>query len=115
MQTNQPPTGQKTLSVLLDEIEARANGATLAPWVYNHEKIEARSAADELIADCDCPVWFHRPERQRNAKFIAAARSDVPALILAHREARTRYFDSVGGQPDLMAVYDDAISAIIAR
>ena len=50
-----------------------------------------------------------------DADFIASSRTDVPNLVKGHREARTRYYDSVGGDPKLMAEYDAALAAILAQ
>ena len=65
----------------IDEIEARANAATPGPWAVLQfdEDMPATQvkAVSGYGASCD---WEH------DATFIAAARTDVPALIARVRE-----------------------------
>jgi hypothetical protein len=88
----------KTLEDLA-EIEARANAATEGPWACINEpelsSVVATSMPDTdgkhygiaLIPhwspECDSIDWNVKAD---NAKFIAAARTDVPALIAALRD-----------------------------
>jgi hypothetical protein len=79
------------------EIEARASAATEGPWIPKHAKTayladgtsehEARSiATGETVAH----VLDSRDgtQRGRDLKFIAAARSDIPALVAEVRRMR---------------------------
>lgn len=86
----EPPTQmdgqtQKTLTERLDQIESRANAATPGPWTEDWGRVrdgECRSICcvpDQL--DWDIEPWVS------NKPFIAAARSDVPALVKALRRA----------------------------
>lgn len=60
----------------LDEIEARANAATPGPWTPQTIRLyDGVDLPDETVAQ-----W------QRDAVFIAHARTDVPALIARVRE-----------------------------
>jgi hypothetical protein len=73
----------------LDEIEARANAATPGPWKYCADS-DAIKGTNALIV---------RGARSNSGPFIAAARTDVPALIARVRELeaeceRTRIFGS---------------------
>lgn len=66
------------------EIEARAQAATAAPWVYDEDTIQhAVPGADPVLACC----WWGDPA---TTEFIAHARTDVPRLIAALRESRAR-------------------------
>ena len=60
----------------LDEIEARANAATPGPWTP--QTIRLIDGVD--LPDATVAQW------QRDAAFIAAARTDVPALSARVRE-----------------------------
>lgn len=88
----------------LDEIEARAKAASDGPWVEDdgwvHSEPQNRACMEWIrkklagktpskprpvtaVARCE-QDW---PDFQENADFIAAARTDVPALCRALREA----------------------------
>ena len=84
------PKGTETLvSVLLDSVESRLNGVTEGPW------------AD---ANCgnECCVWIASAEDSdgqlagvdtiANAKFMAHARTDVPALVALARQQDAKLF-----------------------
>lgn len=87
------------MPVDLDQLEALANAATQGPW-HVHEEGFGRLgrptvyATDEelrYIANCrDLPTHEdHAPTDDRaNARFIAAARTAVPALIAEVRRLR---------------------------
>ena len=60
----------------LAEIEARANAATPGPWWPEHRGVMAEGV--EIVDDCAVAGWDAYPENQA---FIAAARTDVPALV----------------------------------
>ena len=70
----------------LDEIEARANDATPGPW--RHEGQRVRGVCE--IAFCGLTAATDGPtgtlDYTRNARFIAHARTDVPALVARVRE-----------------------------
>lgn len=77
--------GQKSLSVILDETEQRANAATKGPWSKDWGRVRD-GECDDI---CNVPRghdWQIEPWIS-NAEFIAAARSDVPALVKALRHA----------------------------
>lgn len=84
---------QQSLTQLLDQIEARANAATPGPWrfakhwgPYNWQGAILHDGKGvynlEVLQMATCT-----PERDANGSFIAAARSDVPKLVEALREA----------------------------
>ncbi|MBB0990067.1 hypothetical protein G6009_00995 [Dietzia sp. SLG510A3-30A2] len=66
-----------TISERLDEIQARADKATDGPWEVDPLWCQAieRNGGSEVV------VCFE----DANTEFIAAARSDVPALVAALR------------------------------
>ena len=75
-----------SISNRLDQIEARADAATEGPWekhtVNGWEMVVSYStdAMIQLVAE------FRHKERDLNdAEFIAASRTDVPALVAALR------------------------------
>ena len=71
------------LDLDLDAIEARAAAATEGPWSRDDEHSLS-------VAICYTPhVWaLAHSGTEANAEFIAHARTDVPALVAALREAR---------------------------
>lgn len=73
----------------LQEIEARANAATWGPW-------EALSDGTVMADSEEGPlgVFVADVNKLTDAEFVADARTDIPALIAALREAReeARYF-----------------------
>lgn len=91
-QPTRPP--QKSLTELLDLIEQRANAATPGPWTHRKLHgvggfVEAKNLAvkkaygQEILGDDYFPELSH----SKDCDFIAAARSDVPALVKALRRA----------------------------
>lgn len=67
----------------LDAIEARAAAATPGPWATSSEwSVRTGARDDELVA---CVQY---KDHGRDAEFIAAARSDVPALVAELRALR---------------------------
>lgn len=87
----------------LEAIEALATAATPGPWTLddtNYDDLQrptrfagpvviyADSDCDiHPVADCSCNHTCREEEAQRsNATFIAAARTDIPALLTALRE-----------------------------
>jgi len=109
----------KTLEDLA-EIEARANAATEGPWACINEpelsSVVATSMPDTdgkhygiaLIPhwspECDSIDWNVKAD---NAKFIAAARTDVPALCAALREAWERIAELEGALAEWYLASDD--------
>lgn len=69
----------------VDAMEERARAATPGPWVGKF------SVADgdffiEQHGDEDAPAWpIESVLRKSDASFIAAARTDIPALLASHR------------------------------
>ena len=88
----------------LDQIEARANAATEGPWTPDeYTEVDpdgfyelSRVIAPDPDGDDRCAIGVvHTGILRPDADFIAAARTDVPALVAAlravldlHREAR---------------------------
>lgn len=90
----------------LDSIEARANAATDGPWVVKHEPAwEADNVQHPDVITVGAQMWEADDEPMTvclvstdheddpvdvlgDAEFIAHARTDVPALVAALREAR---------------------------
>jgi hypothetical protein len=67
----------------LDAIEARAAAATPGPWTTSSEwSVRTGARDDELVA---CVQY---KDHGRDAAFIAAARTDVPALVAECRALR---------------------------
>lgn len=66
----------------LDEIEARANGATPGPWgEWASDKENGISPAASIEVDI-CRAG-QTPEDAENLYFISRARTDVPTLVAA--------------------------------
>jgi hypothetical protein len=83
-----------TLTERISAIEARANAATEGPWNWNqhgdgenkgHYYVHTASGGHGYLEVAECPPYMTHDEP--NAYFIAAARSDVPALCSALRLA----------------------------
>lgn len=70
------------LNQLIDEIEARANAATVGPWYSdeNRELVCAESVCAEYDLIAIAEMLVH-DDNIVNAEFIAHSRQDVPALI----------------------------------
>lgn len=86
----------KTVYVDLDEIEARASEALPGPWQRNGVRSIVREDSI-VITGGDGQAYFFAPIGRtgadhaaaiRDAKFIAAARADVPALVAEVRRLR---------------------------
>ena len=117
----------------LDAIEARANAASDGPWIVVHEPAwEADDVQHPDVIKVGAPLYVGDDEPFTvclvstdyeddpvdvlgDAEFIAHARTDVPALVAALREARAKveamrsWID--GAKVDLDG-YDDARAAI---
>lgn len=85
-ESTSPP--QKPLSVLLDEIEQRANAAKPGPWIHHHGWAEPCLDPDvserhphwcEITGEDGLSINGHFGVE--TSSFIAAARSNVPALV----------------------------------
>ena len=86
----------------LDEIEARAAAATPGPWKLIEEPYRGRTASREggwlgqIVGVGSGSVVYRGPdsfeavESRHDADFIAAARTDVPALVAAVRTLQDR-------------------------
>ena len=72
----------------LDEIERRANAATPGPWRDKHQVCSEvwGQAPDSQTCSMQIARIGHAQFDPLNAAFIAAARTDVPALIARVRE-----------------------------
>lgn len=76
----------------LDAIEKRAGAATLGPWRIrrpDHDSPEGPTLVEGpyfLRAHVESPDFAH--DTRPDAEFIAAARSDVPALVAEVRRLR---------------------------
>ena len=82
----------------LDEISARANAAAPGPWCYDYQEkhvhgnptnvLRAAAVGQRIHSPSDLP-WIadiganeiYDEQRRANADFIAAARTDIPALV----------------------------------
>lgn len=86
----------------LAEIEARANAATKGNWQQSHRRTPSDQFSTQVYVDDGEPVasihWRPMPpdengvirtEREANAAFIAAARTDVPDLVAEVRRLRS--------------------------
>ena len=69
----------------LDEIEARANAATPGPW-YGNRNCGVYAVNVGQVAGTGCGCCTKSRLTDEDAAFIAAARTDVPALIARVRE-----------------------------
>lgn len=82
----------KGLELDLDAIEKRAAEATPGPWEVRSSSIAVKD--DKAPYVCTVPGRHSVPQwatwMRCNGPFIAAARTDVPALVAALREARAR-------------------------
>jgi len=91
----------------LDEIERCANAATPGPW--KHEGQEVRAACH--VAFCgeaaNSRGATNAQDCTRNARFIASARTDVPALIAEVRRLRGE-IDAMAAELHAMSVRRDA-------
>lgn len=85
----------------LDEIEARANRATEGPWTVSETVDETEYgsytacgvqpiAPLEWYSDSDVAHVALEPMVEEDAKFIAAARTDVPNLVAEVRRLRAQ-------------------------
>ena len=99
----------------LDAIEARADAATDGPWVVKHEPAwEADNVQHPDVITVGAQMWEGDDEPMTvclvstdyeddpvdvllDAEFIAHARTDVPALVAALREARAEVERLRGG------------------
>jgi hypothetical protein len=74
----------------IDEIEARANAATPGPWRDRHDVCSEvwGQAPDSQTCSMQIARVGHAQFDVLNAAFIAAARTDVPALIAEVRRLR---------------------------
>jgi hypothetical protein len=83
------------------EIEARARAATPGPWIFVSESVDANNEpcvgvdGGEVVTKylggiVECSDPYPRGDNcpTENMRFIAAARTDVPDLIAALREAQ---------------------------
>ena len=101
----------------LDEIEARANAATLGPWDWD--------VIEEILEDqggywLDEPIWIvKRLEdgrtilgdtvgKEEDAVFVAHAREDVPRLCRAVRELHARLRGLRMAAESVLMAYDAA-------
>lgn len=118
---------QKELSVILDEMEQRANDYRIPkwPWIVDHDPAyecgpHALSGLAMILAPEDDSRLPWPPARLLEwptAKFIAAARSDVPALCAALRELEEA-IDYAAGELQLrlpMATSIDVLDSAIKK
>lgn len=97
----------------LDEIEARANAATPGPWKYGVNKYKENSwsvKTDGPLSSKRVIYYVNDPEDDQehvDATFLAAARSDVPALVAEIR----RLDDLLAGWADLHRAANTADAA----
>lgn len=89
----------------IDEIEARANAATPGPWRDRHQVCSEvwGQAPDSQTCSMQIARVGHAQFDVFNAAFIAAARTDVPALIARVRELEAECAE-LRAEPDAWAV-----------
>lgn len=85
----------------IDAIGVRCRAATAGPWLVDSDQRPGGAAQVVEAADTTCAVCFMTSDRfecrdDADAQFIAAARTDVPAMAQALREARD-YIGSMAG------------------
>ncbi|WP_393075156.1 hypothetical protein [Streptomyces sp. LN704] len=80
MTTPKPLTEQQ-----LAEIEARTNAATPGPWTVSEDYSDVITPDGGQLAS-----YWNPTSETRNGEFIAAARTDVPALLAEVRRLRAR-------------------------
>jgi hypothetical protein len=68
----------------LDDIASRVNAVTPGPWIANTRIGVVTDAADQPLA-----VFGGGDQDRADAAFVAAARTDVPALLAEIRRLRT--------------------------
>ncbi len=87
--TSSTSSTQKPLSVVLDEIEERANKATEGPWeIRGFVGIHCWSGKPvALVSTGTIHGAFSTEEIIENREFIRHARTDVPRLVQALRRA----------------------------
>ena len=76
----------------LDEVEARAEKATIGPWANDYDRdaclIDSNGA---IIATTSDREWFStgfsKDQEKSNAEWIAKSRTDLPLLVKVLREA----------------------------
>jgi hypothetical protein len=103
---------QTELSVILNEIEERANKATEGPWEFvdstaNQMVVKPLGKGRDGIICALGGIGARTPEFQ----FIASARTDVPALVKALHRAVA--YISVSGIPDTRLEVLATITAIL--
>ena len=76
----------------LDAIEARAEVATPGPWTIKRGGVRS----SEWLLDPDLDGWGHI-DFEADAEFIAAARSDVPALVAEVRRLQAERDEARAG------------------
>jgi hypothetical protein len=86
------PPRQNELFERLDQIEQRANAATLGPWfgkshVANLADVISNEGPIASVSRWTNGLAGSDEENRANLEFIAAARSDLPALVKALRRA----------------------------
>jgi len=75
-----------TITDRLDEIAGRADAATEGPWSVYDRGVGCHIALDDGVGDRILPEGFRTDiGRNEDAAFIAAARTDIPALVAALR------------------------------
>ena len=68
----------------LNEIKARAEAATPGPWDIGHEAPPLYASNQDIVASRFCKIIFlgnKNFDLYRDARFIARARQDIPALV----------------------------------
>ena len=77
----------------LDEIEARANAATEGPWeAYPGYQTDFGAWMSAAVDTAGGEYLVVEAERDKDADFIAHARTDVPALVEALRAVLNLHF-----------------------
>jgi len=117
---NTPSNPVHSLTERLEEIEKRANAATKGPWgtggIFSPgTKAEWQQIwsttpkglqSGDILATRIAPV---------NAAFIAASRTDIPALVKAVRYGRECFVNQVGADSPILVFYDRKVAALLSN
>lgn len=115
-------SGQKSFSDLLNEMEQRANAATPGPWEFQTGCSWRRFGAHgdgDVCCPTNHPIDNHVDLliETRDGDFIAAARSDLPALVKALRhcyaEAVNLFNDA--GETDRRDLFELTLAQLLSE
>lgn len=92
----------------LDEIRKLIEAATLGPWHANGESVATRPGIGagwpknpDVVASLDDGEYIENPNADDDARFIAAARTLLPALLDVAEKAKARPFHETWCECDM--------------